>query len=388
MRKTCADPLLGQRSRTRSKRRCDTVTCALAAPEAARDRPNGRGRARRRQCPQPRPTGYPAGDRCRRSTSSSRSNPRRTGRSSTAAEAPADGSPCAQASRLGGTAAVRDDATRCPSARRPSPFGIVPGSFEADFFDAAYPFGEAVPQAGDHPFEFRFNFDLTARTETPAHHDTASSSCDRLAVKTVEVTLPRGHDRQPRGAAQVRPGQVRRSRLDRQLDRLPGRHPGRLHQRRAAGQRSAALQRPERAARARPDLQPRAAQGQAGRPRLQRRRRRAGPHLPRRSTPLTTTRSRRSCPNIAGRRVAARRRSDRLGRARRPRARQAPLLPRSADPKRKTIAGAPFGSAAIRPFFTNPMDCGVENGGVAHPAWTPTSTRANFTPGRRNTPNR
>ncbi len=28
------------------------------------------------------------------------------------------------------------------------------------------------------------------------------------------------------------------------------------------------------------------------------------------------------------------------------------------------VAGAPFGGAAIRPFFTNPMDCGVENGGA------------------------
>jgi hypothetical protein len=45
-----------------------------------------------------------------------------------------------------------------------SAFGLVPGSFTADLFDAPYPFGAPVRQAGAHPFELRVGFDLNERT--------------------------------------------------------------------------------------------------------------------------------------------------------------------------------------------------------------------------------
>ena len=75
----------------------------------------------------------------------------------------------------------------------------------------------------------------------------------------------------------------------------------------------------------------------------------------------------------------ARHRSDGLGGARRPRPRRFryPCLHPDGD---LPAIGAPFGSAPIRPFLTNPMDCGNENGGTRvrldsyeHPGSSPRS---------------
>jgi hypothetical protein len=43
-------------------------------------------------------------------------------------------------------------------------FDLVSGSYEADIFEQAFPFGERSRQAGDHPFEERVNFDLNAKS--------------------------------------------------------------------------------------------------------------------------------------------------------------------------------------------------------------------------------
>jgi hypothetical protein len=73
----------------------------------------------------------------------------------------------------------------------PSAFGLVPGSFVADFYDAAFPFGEEARQAGDHPFEVRVDFDFTART-TSGSSGIPLHSVANGTIKTAEVTLPRG----------------------------------------------------------------------------------------------------------------------------------------------------------------------------------------------------
>lgn len=94
----------------------------------------------------------------------------------------------------GGAAAPASDVDQVPFSASPSAFGLVPGSFEADFFDAAYPFGSPPQQAGSHPFEFRLAFDLNQKTGVDS-----SPSCPNCRyvvsnglVKDVEVTLPPG----------------------------------------------------------------------------------------------------------------------------------------------------------------------------------------------------
>jgi hypothetical protein len=94
----------------------------------------------------------------------------------------------------GGAATPATDVDQVPFSPTPSAFGLVPGSLEADFFDAAYPFGSPLRQAGAHPFEFRLNFDLNQETGVASSSD--CPNCRYIAanglVKTVEATLPRG----------------------------------------------------------------------------------------------------------------------------------------------------------------------------------------------------
>jgi uncharacterized repeat protein (TIGR01451 family) len=94
----------------------------------------------------------------------------------------------------GGSASPDSDVDQVPFGASPSAFGVVPDSFEADFFDAAFPFGSPVRQAGAHPFEFRVNFDLNQRTGVDS--SAACSSCRYVTsnglIKDAEVTLPQG----------------------------------------------------------------------------------------------------------------------------------------------------------------------------------------------------
>ncbi len=94
----------------------------------------------------------------------------------------------------GGAAAPATDIDQVPFSTNPSPFGPVPGSFEADFFDAPYPFGSPSRQAGAHPFEYRFNFDLNEKTGVD--NTTECPNCRYIVanglVKTIEATLPPG----------------------------------------------------------------------------------------------------------------------------------------------------------------------------------------------------
>ncbi len=95
---------------------------------------------------------------------------------------------------ISGGGVSASDADQVPFSATAASFGLVPGSFEADPFTSAYPFGEPVRQAGDHPFEQRVNFDLTEEagidsgSEGDGHRYTAPTGL----IKDAEVTLPRG----------------------------------------------------------------------------------------------------------------------------------------------------------------------------------------------------
>jgi hypothetical protein len=82
------------------------------------------------------------------------------------------------------------DVDQVPFGATPAGFEIAPGSYQADFFDAAYPDGSPVRQAGDHPSELRFNFDLTAQSSIGT--DGSRNIAPTELIKTAEVTLPRG----------------------------------------------------------------------------------------------------------------------------------------------------------------------------------------------------
>ncbi len=89
----------------------------------------------------------------------------------------------------GGGAEVAADTDDVAFSATPAPFGIVPGSFLSDFFDREYPFGEPSRTAGAHPFEQRVDFDITAHLKAGEEFTRVFSDAP---IRTVEVTLPRG----------------------------------------------------------------------------------------------------------------------------------------------------------------------------------------------------
>jgi hypothetical protein len=91
----------------------------------------------------------------------------------------------------GGSAQPVSDVDTIEFSPTPAAFGIVPGSFEADVFAAAFPAGAPSRQAGTHPFELRTNFDLNAKTGVSSEDGTRFVT-SRSVIKTVEATLPRG----------------------------------------------------------------------------------------------------------------------------------------------------------------------------------------------------
>ncbi len=92
----------------------------------------------------------------------------------------------------GAPTAVDEDQVRFES--EPSLFGVVEGSFNADAFNGAFPGGLPSRQASDHPFELRTNFDITAETgvnDGPGGDGTRYiTSTGQL--RTVRATLPLG----------------------------------------------------------------------------------------------------------------------------------------------------------------------------------------------------
>jgi DNA-binding beta-propeller fold protein YncE len=90
------------------------------------------------------------------------------------------------------------DEDEVPFSDTPAPFGIVRssfaadnGSFASDVFTAAYPFGQPSRQAGDHPFEYHFDFELNQYSAVSSFDGTRNADSTAL-LRTIEATLPRG----------------------------------------------------------------------------------------------------------------------------------------------------------------------------------------------------
>ncbi len=126
-----------------------------------------------------------------------------------AVDSAAQGAATNTATASGGAAAQAATATdRMSFSPAPALFGIVPGSFLADVYGAAFPFGSPSRQAGDHPFEYRVNFDFNLYAiEFPNHASDALSVLTqaRDKVRTVEVTLPRGMTGNPEATPKCDP---------------------------------------------------------------------------------------------------------------------------------------------------------------------------------------
>jgi len=118
----------------------------------------------------------------------------------------ASGSGTNVATVSGGGAASFTDTDQVPFGPTPAGFGLVPDSFKADVFDAAYPDGSPVRAAGTHPFEQRVDFDLNARIETSPDDGTRGTITEGL-LKDVEVTLPRGMIGNPEATPKCDPTQ-------------------------------------------------------------------------------------------------------------------------------------------------------------------------------------
>jgi hypothetical protein len=91
----------------------------------------------------------------------------------------------------GGSPTFLTDEGQVSFSGTPSPFGIVPGSVLADVFKAPYPDMVASRTAGDHPFEQRVEFDLTA-TSVDSPFDGTLETPSNGSLRSAEVTLPRG----------------------------------------------------------------------------------------------------------------------------------------------------------------------------------------------------
>jgi hypothetical protein len=89
----------------------------------------------------------------------------------------------------GGSAATVTDLDQVPFASSPAAFAITPGSFGADFYDAAYPATGLQRQAGARPFETRLDFDLTRYVGTISGR---SANRPHGTIKTAVVSLPHG----------------------------------------------------------------------------------------------------------------------------------------------------------------------------------------------------
>jgi hypothetical protein len=79
-------------------------------------------------------------------------------------------------------------------ASTPGQFGVIPSSFAGDVFDGPYPSITPERQAGTHPYEFRVDFDLNELYETSTSPSNLGEPYTKPIgrLRTVDVTLPRG----------------------------------------------------------------------------------------------------------------------------------------------------------------------------------------------------
>jgi hypothetical protein len=76
-------------------------------------------------------------------------------------------------------------------ARTGSGFGLLGHSLEIDAYDRAYPSAATSRQAGSHPFEQRFNFDLTTEARFDPGTATLQTSA-RAPLSATRIRLPQG----------------------------------------------------------------------------------------------------------------------------------------------------------------------------------------------------
>jgi len=89
----------------------------------------------------------------------------------------------------GGASTPYEETVQIPFGNTQPAFGPV--SFMADVFSGAAPFGHPARQAGEHPFEQRVSFELTKRSGVSSADGTRYTVANGT-LKTVEATLPRG----------------------------------------------------------------------------------------------------------------------------------------------------------------------------------------------------
>ncbi len=99
----------------------------------------------------------------------------------------------------------------------PTGFGVVDKAFRSDVFDAAYPAGQPVRQAGAHPFELRVGFDFNLRkvedpSPLPGFVSTLLSTQPVEDSRTTVVTLPPGVSGNPEATPKCSPSDFLRKR--------------------------------------------------------------------------------------------------------------------------------------------------------------------------------
>ena len=104
----------------------------------------------------------------------------------------------------GGSGASATDVDEFPFSSSIAGFGVAPGSFVAEFYDAAYPFGNVERQAGEHPFELRVSFDMKGRLAIgPSGGRPIIDSYG--SIRSAVVTLPRGLSGNPEATPKCNP---------------------------------------------------------------------------------------------------------------------------------------------------------------------------------------
>jgi uncharacterized repeat protein (TIGR01451 family) len=263
----------------------------------------------------------------------------------------------------GGATGSASDVDQVAFGEAPAQFGLVPGSYEADVFDAAYPTGQRSRQAGDHPFEQRVNFDIT-RKSPQLGSDGTHFIAATAQIRTAEVTLPRGMIGNPEALPKCDPVDFTEEGSTSNSTACPANtQVGYLHIPVTFGEGSygssffgfrnetlsgVALYNLEPPKGTPVDLAFNAGSYVQG-------------HIYATLDPAQNYAIKSVTPNISG--LAT------------PHRAEVTLWGVPADPSHdlfryypKTqengdVRGAPFGGAPIRPFYTNPMDCGFDNGG-------------------------
>jgi hypothetical protein len=263
----------------------------------------------------------------------------------------------------GGGAPSDSDVDAMQLGETQSGFGIVPGSYEADFFTAAFPDGVQSRQAGDHPFEMRANFDFNQGT-TIGSIDGTREITGHGVVRTVDLTLPRGLVANPQATPRCSSIQFAQQGASAKSTGCPANtQVGYLNARVAFGSRnhgSNSFPFPDAILSRVPIYNLVPPKGQAADLGFN-----AGEfvraHIYGSPDPSQDYRIRSLTPNISS--LVSIRSSEVTiwGVPGDPAHDKFRFYPKVTE---GNVAGAPFGGTPIRPFLTNPMDCGTPNGGA------------------------